>query len=131
MAKAVKNFLFFSDLAGYYVRFWSRLFTYINAPLRHKGTNVRREIRRRFREFTQILFLPDLASLAKPFLEASFCERPGLIRRVIFQCPIWESGEKGVLLATKRFKMHKKNKKMTKNYFFWATFVKTGIQASM
>ena len=32
--------------------------------------------------------------------EESFCERPGLIRRVIFQCPILEAGEKGVLLAT-------------------------------
>jgi len=33
VGKAVKNFLFFSDLAGYYVRFWSRLFAYFNAPL--------------------------------------------------------------------------------------------------
>jgi len=33
----------------------------------------------------------------------SFCERPGLIRRVILS-PVWEAGEKGVLLATKRGK---------------------------
>jgi len=29
--KADKIFLFFSDLADYYVRFWSRLFVYFNA----------------------------------------------------------------------------------------------------
>jgi hypothetical protein len=34
---------------------------------------------------------------AIPFLEASFCERPGLIRRVPSKPdPIWEAGEKGV-----------------------------------
>jgi len=67
-----------------------------------------------------------LAFSAIPFLEASFCERPGLIRRVIFQCPIWEAGEKGVLLVKKakndqkEQKMHKSDKKMTKKCFFWS-----------
>jgi hypothetical protein len=34
--------------------------------------------------------------------------------------PIWEVGEKGVLLVTKRHKRHKRNKKMTKKCFIWA-----------
>jgi len=55
--------------------------------------------------------LPALAFSAIPFLEASFCERPGLIRRAIFQCPILETGEKGVLLATKRDKKAQKGQK--------------------
>ena len=49
MGKAVKIFLFFPDFGVRYVRFWSRIFTYINTPLRHKDTKVLREIRRRFR----------------------------------------------------------------------------------
>ena len=28
---------------------------------------------------------------------------------------LWEAGEKGVLLVTKKLKMHKKNEKMTKS----------------
>jgi len=48
-------------------------------------------------------FSPSLPSSAIALLEASFCERPGLIRRVIFQCPIWEAGEKGVLLGRNRY----------------------------
>jgi len=43
VGKGVKILLFFSDLAGYYVRFWSRIFTYINAPLedrRHVSNGV-------------------------------------------------------------------------------------------
>ena len=32
--------------------------------------------------------------------------------------PIWEVGEKGVLLVTKRLKMHEKNKKMTKKVLY-------------
>jgi len=40
---------------------------------------------RGLRGFTPILFLPALAFWAIPFLEASFRERPGLIRRVIFE----------------------------------------------
>ena len=42
---------------------------------------------------------------AKGGRKGRFCERPGLIRRIIFRCPIWEAGEKGVLLAAK---MHEK-----------------------
>jgi len=60
------------------------------------------------------LFLPALAFSAIPFLEASFCERPGPIRRVIFQCPIWEAGEKGVLLATKKHSVGSPNDKRDK-----------------
>jgi hypothetical protein len=53
------------------------------------------------------MFLPALAFSAIPFLETSFCEMPGLIRRVPSKPdPIWEAGEKGVLLATKRHKRH-------------------------
>jgi len=36
--------------------------------------------------------------------------------------PIWEAGEKGVLLAPKKQKMHKRNKKMTKKDFFCLFF---------
>ena len=33
---------------------------------------------------------------------------------------IWEAGEKGVLLATKKDKMHKRDKKMAKKHLFLA-----------
>jgi hypothetical protein len=41
------------------------------------------------------MFWPALAFSDIPFLEASFCESGGLIRRVILS-PVWEAGEKGV-----------------------------------
>jgi len=34
--------------------------------------------------------------------------------------PIWEVGEKGALLATRRHKMHKRQQKMAKNALFLA-----------
>jgi len=55
-----------------------------------------------------------LASSAEPFLEASFCETLSLSRRVILQCPIFEAGEKGALLATKKDEMHKSQQKRAK-----------------
>ena len=36
--------------------------------------------------------------------------------------PIWEAGEKGVLLAKKRHKMHKRDKKMTKKVLYLPAF---------
>jgi len=89
-----------------------------------------------------------LAFSAIPFLEASFCERPGLSRWVPFRPirpraglagaglsaqrkpdHIWEAGEKGVLLDMKirrmpygRHKMHKRDKKTAKKVFFWLDF---------
>ena len=75
MSKAVKIFLFFSDLAGYYVRFWSRLFTYINAARRHeenlkfKVENVKlwRPFGRTFicRRIKSIIILSFLAKMTK------------------------------------------------------------------
>jgi len=51
------------------------------------------------------MFWPALAFSAIPFLEASFCERGGLIRRVPSKpAPICEAGEKGVLLGMKKGK---------------------------
>ena len=70
MDKAVKFFLFFLDFVVRYVRFWSRLFTYFNAPLenrRHVSNGV--------------------------------------------------NGFNG-FIATKRRKMHKRDKKMTKKVLF-------------
>jgi len=56
---------------------------------------------------------------AIPFLEASFCERPGLIRRVPSKPdPIWEAGEKGVLLGMKWYKMQKRDKKTAKKVLY-------------
>ena len=40
MGKAVKKILFFSVFGVRYVRFWSRLFTYINTTRRKKGGGV-------------------------------------------------------------------------------------------
>ena len=38
-----------------------------------------------------------------------------------------EAGEKGVLLATKRHKMHKRDKKMTKKCFFGPTILNSSF----
>jgi len=46
VGKGDKNFLFFPDLAGYYVRFWSRLFAYFNTARRKKGGREKGEGRR-------------------------------------------------------------------------------------
>ena len=92
MGKAVKKILFFLDFVVRYVRFWSRIFTYINAPLenrRHVSNGVHRERRER-REpldritgFTEISFLPGGADLAAAFSIQASAKPAASVRRAI------------------------------------------------
>lgn len=70
-----------------------------------------------------------MAFLSESLFDASIYRSFVLIRRAIFQCPIWEAGENGVLLAqvytdfhefiaTKKDKKQKRDKKTAEKVLY-------------
>jgi len=123
VGKAVKIFLFFSDLAVRYVRFWLKNIQFVVHGSWFIVSSLFVVRGGLAADLVRIAYVPSTAlrvnciSYVPSTRLRVNCERRPMVglceakKKAEMREAIWEAGEKGVLLVIKRQKMHKKKQK--------------------